>query len=135
LLLSVVSALQALLLLGLVFGGLYLLHLCFGHPLPWPDYRLGFAGEFGVMALLSMTGVAMGLLLSACVNSPDKANALLPYVLIPQMLLGGGFLPIRGKMFWLAAVGSPVYWAYRAARRGGNKFPESFPYFVDYRDA
>jgi hypothetical protein len=135
LLLSVVSALQTLLLLGLVFGGLYLLHWCFGYAVPWPEYRLGFAGEFGVLALLSMVGVAAGLLLSACVNSPDRANALLPYVLIPQIILGGGLLPIKHEpLHTLAMVLSPVYWAFRAVRRGAMKLPPDMPMYAEHDD-
>ena len=58
-------------------------------------HMLGYPAQFGVLALLAMTGVALGLLLSACVATPDRANALLPYVLIPQMILGGGFISVN----------------------------------------
>jgi hypothetical protein len=53
---------------------------------------LGYPAQFGLLVLLATTGVAPGLLLSACVSTPDRANALLPYLLIPQMILGGGIL-------------------------------------------
>ena len=136
LLLSVVSALQTLLLLGVVFGGLYLLHLAFGHALPWPGYRLGFAGEFGVMTLLAMVGVAAGLLLSACVTSPDRATALLPYVLIPQIILGGGILPIHsGPLHAAAVLLSPAYWGFRAVRRGATTLPADLPFTMSYNDS
>jgi hypothetical protein len=136
LLLSVVSALQTLLLLGVVFGGLYLLHLAFGHAMPWPGYRLGFAGEFGVMTLLAMVGVAAGLLLSACVTSPDRATALLPYVLIPQIILSGGLLPVRHEpLRALAVTLSPVYWAYRGVHRGATSLPAELPMHMDYDDS
>src|SRR5262249_21216390 len=135
LVLSVVSAVQTLMLLGLVFGGLYLLHLAFGHAMPWPGYRLRFAGEFGVLALLSMVGVAAGLLLSACVSSPDRANALLPYVLIPQIILGGGLLPVKDEpLRGLAMTLSPVYWAFRGIHRGANKLPAALPMQRDHPD-
>jgi hypothetical protein len=135
---TVVTVFQSALLMGMVFGTQEALaHFWpgrFSSPLI-PQHMVPYPELFGVLVMLSMAGVSMGLLLSACVNSPDKANALLPYVLIPQMLLGGGFLPIRdGVMFWLAAIGSPVYWAYRAVRHGGHEFPESFPYFVSYHE-
>jgi hypothetical protein len=134
---SFVTVIQAAMLMALVFGTQEALaHYYpnrFSAPLI-PQHMLPYPQLFGVLVMLSMAGVAMGLLLSACVNSPDKANALLPYVLIPQMLLGGGFLPIRGVMFYLAAVASPVYWAYRGARHGGQGFPETFPFYVPYPD-
>jgi ABC-type multidrug transport system ATPase subunit/ABC-type multidrug transport system permease subunit len=133
LLLSIVSALQTLLLLGIVFGGLWLLGVCFGYQTPAPEYRLGFWGEFGVLSLLSMAGVAAGLLLSACVNSPDRANALLPYVLIPQIILGGGLLPVKHEpLRGLAMSLSPVYWAYRGIHRGATRLPEALPMHMDY---
>ncbi len=133
LLLTVVSALQALLLLGIVFGGLWLFSVCFGQQMPAPEYRLGFGGEFGVLALLSMTGVAAGLLLSACVSSPDRANALLPYVLIPQIILGGGLLPVKHEpLHGLAMALSPVYWAYRGIHQGSTTLPPELPMHVDY---
>jgi ABC-type multidrug transport system ATPase subunit len=135
---TVVTIFQSLALMGLVFGTQEALAHAwpdkFSAPLI-PQHMLPYPALFGVLVLLSMAGVSMGLLLSACVNSPDKANALLPYVLIPQMLLGGGFLPIRhGVMYWLAAIGSPVYWAYRAARQGAHRFPESLPFSSPFLD-
>jgi hypothetical protein len=88
-----------------------------------------------VLALLATTGVALGLLLSACVSTPDRANALLPYALIPQMILGGGFLAVRaGPLLWLATALSPVYWAYRAVHRGANALPPGFPGHADHPD-
>src|SRR5205085_9423067 len=88
-----------------------------------------------VLVLLSMTGVALGLLLSACVATPDRANALLPYVLIPQIILGGGFLDVsKGLLSWLAAGLSPVFWAFRAAHLNADKLPEGFPGRVPWHD-
>lgn len=132
-----VTALHAFLLAAIVLGVLYLLPLVFtGQTAPHPDHVLSFFPLLGVFVLLSMTGVALGLLLSACVSTPDRANALLPYVLIPQMILGGGFLAVNhGLIFWLAAVFSPVYWAYRAAHLGAGSLPSGFPGSVDYADA
>ncbi|HEX5269332.1 MAG TPA: ATP-binding cassette domain-containing protein, partial [Gemmataceae bacterium] len=135
LLLTLVSALQALVLMGLVFGGLWLLGACLGQQTPAPEYRLGFWGEFGVLSLLSMAGVAAGLLLSACVTTPDRANALLPYVLIPQIILGGGLLPVRHEpLRGLAMALSPVYWAYRGIHRGATRLPPELPMHMEYDD-
>jgi hypothetical protein len=136
LVLSVVSAMQTLVLLGVVFGGLWLLHVAFGQEMPANQYRLGFSGEFGVLALLSMAGVACGLLLSACVSSPDRANALLPYVLIPQIILGGGMISVHHEpLHGLALVLSPVYWAYRGIGRGATSLPPEVPFHADYNDS
>jgi hypothetical protein len=47
-------------------------------------YRLDYLPQFGILVLLGMSGVALGLLLSACVGNPDRAATLFPYVLIPH---------------------------------------------------
>jgi ABC-type multidrug transport system ATPase subunit len=136
LVLSVITMIHAALMMVVVFGALGLLKLTLdGCSVPPPEQRLGYLSMFGVLVLLSMNGVALGLLLSACVSSPDRANALLPYVLIPQLILGGGFLKVTdGPLKWLAMVLSPVYWAYRAVHLGANQLPVSFPGHVDYED-
>jgi ABC-type multidrug transport system ATPase subunit len=134
LLLSLITALQALLLMVLLYGALEALHQYDERfQVPPELYRLDYVSQFGVLALLSMTSVALGLLLSACVSSPDRANALLPYVLIPQIILGGGIMPVKdGPLYLLAVVLSPVYWAFRAVRVGTNDLPEYSGYRMDY---
>src|SRR5205807_2482353 len=99
-------------------------------------YMLNYPAQFGVLVLLSMTGVALGLVLSGCVATPDRANALLPYVLIPQMILGGGIISVNsGVLAYLAKVLSPVYWAFRAVRLGAHDIiPKGFPGHVPYPD-
>jgi hypothetical protein len=134
--LAALSAVQVALLLGTVFGALELQHALTGHDRPPLLYRLDYASLFGVYTLLAVTGVALGLLLSACVATPDRANALLPYVLVPQIILGGGILQVTGGvLFAVAAVGSPVYWAFRAVRRGATALPADVPYAAAYDDA
>jgi ABC-type multidrug transport system ATPase subunit len=130
LVLSLITIFHAFLLMGLLYGTLHLLHWFdpTTHSVPYPGHMLGYASQFGVLTLLSMTGVALGLLLSACVATPDRANALLPYVLIPQMILGGGLLTVdKGLLYSLAFVFSPVYWAYRAVHLGASELPKGFP--------
>jgi hypothetical protein len=137
LVLTVITALHALLLMGIVYGTLELLHHYLpGNSVPSANHMLGYLPQFGVLLLLAMTGVSLGLLLSACVATPDRANALLPYVLIPQLILGGGFLTVReGLLYYLAVSLSPVYWAYRAVHLGARELPEGFPGKVEYNDS
>lgn len=133
--LSVFSAVQVGLLLLTVFGTLELMHLVAGQPTPPLAYRLDYASLYGIMVLLAVVGVALGLALSAAVSTPDRANALLPYVLIPQIILGGGIIPVRhGLLHLVAVVGSPVYWAYRAAHRGETELPVDLPFHETYDD-
>ena len=136
LVLSLISALQVPLLMLLIYGALAVRHALQGTPLPAPEYCLAYLPQYGVLVLLAMTGVATGLLLSACVNTPDRANALLPYLLIPQIILAGGMIPIHhGVLHVLAVTLSPVYWAYRAAHRGSTALPPDFPLRQEYTDS
>src|SRR5262249_43389459 len=135
LILTAITALQALFLMACIYGPLALLHLWFGLEFPYEGYRLPFAGELGVLAVLGMTGVAMGLFLSSLVSSPDQANALLPYVLIPQIILGGGVLSVKeGVIYYVAILFSPAYWGYRAVHRGATRLPPDVPVAMDYND-
>ena len=95
-----------------------------GRPL---GYMLDFVPQYGVLVLLGMTGVALGLLLSACVSSPDRAM-LLPYVLIPQIILGGGILSLEMPLLKATAMTlSPAFWAYDAIRSGAAAVPDYIP--------
>jgi ABC-type multidrug transport system ATPase subunit len=138
LVLTVITALHALILMTLLYGTLALGAWLFpGYcTVPYPGHYLALLPQYGVLVLLAMAGVALGLLLSACVSTPDRANALLPYVLIPQMIFGGGILSAHsGALHYLAITLSPVYWGYRAIHRGAHELPESFPFHVPYPDA
>lgn len=49
----------------------------------------------GMMILVSISSVLMGLLLSALVKTSEQAIALLPLLLIPQLILSGVIYPIN----------------------------------------
>src|SRR5205085_950139 len=103
--LAALTALHALLLMAALYGTLELLaRLVPGSTAPHPHQYLAYLPQFGVLVLLAIAGVALGLLLSACVSTPDRANALLPYVLIPQIILGGGFLSVQSGLLHALAV-------------------------------
>ncbi len=78
--LGFICALQCAMLLGIV------------------DLFLGFGAVWGwlyfFLVLCSLAGVGMGLLLSALVATPEAAIALVPLLLIPQVILGGLIMPI-----------------------------------------
>jgi hypothetical protein len=112
------------------------LHGWLGWETPVAAYMLDFLPQFGVLVVLSMTGVALGLLLSASAATPDRATTLLPYVLIPQVILGGGILPIsHGPLHVAAVLLSPAYWAYRGVRRGATSLPPDLPVTMHYDDS
>jgi ABC-type multidrug transport system ATPase subunit len=137
LVLSIISAFQVLLLMVVVYGTLALLEAAGVAESPAPEYVLAYGPQYGVMVVLATAGVATGLLISACVSNPDRANALLPYVLIPQIILAGGLIPISSGALRVLAVGlSPVYWAYRAVHRGATDIlPADFPFHQEYNDS
>lgn len=130
--LSVITVLHAGVLMLILYGTLELVaYFVPGHTVPPPRHMLGYGPQFGVLAVLAMVGVALGLLLSACVSTADRANALLPYVLIPQMILGGGILSVEsGVLYYLATTLSPVYWGFSAIHLGADELPPDFPGYV-----
>jgi ABC-type multidrug transport system ATPase subunit/pSer/pThr/pTyr-binding forkhead associated (FHA) protein len=81
-------------------------------------YFCNLAGPFdillGVLIMASLTGTALGLLISAVSPTTEAAIAFLPMVLLPFILLGGGIkavheMPSTAKI--IAAV-TPTRWAY-----------------------
>lgn len=79
--LGVVCAIQCAALLGIVYAPLGL--------------QGSFAAMYGVLFLTSLVGLGMGLTLSALVRSQQAAMALVPLMLIPQVILGGVIMPIH----------------------------------------
>jgi ABC transport system ATP-binding/permease protein len=55
-----------------------------------------FFQAYWPLVLCGVAGVALGLLISSIVNSPDKAIALVPILLIPQVLFSGIFGELKG---------------------------------------
>jgi hypothetical protein len=57
-------------------------------------------------------------------------------MLIPQIILGGGLLPIKHEpLRTLAQALSPVYWGYRGVHRGATTLPADLPMHMDYDDS
>jgi ABC transport system ATP-binding/permease protein len=52
-------------------------------------------GAVAMMFLVAVNGTLIGLVISALVNSPEKALTLFPLILIPELLLSGLFLPVK----------------------------------------
>jgi ABC-type multidrug transport system ATPase subunit len=100
-----------------------------------PPYMLNYPSLFLILMLLGLGGVALGLALSAVVPTPDSANSLLPYVMIPQLIFGGGIMAVgTGLLYLLSGTFSSVYWAFRGAHLNANLLPEKFPGWVPYTD-
>jgi ABC transport system ATP-binding/permease protein len=52
-------------------------------------------GAVAILFLVALNGTLIGLVISAVVRTPEKALALFPLVLIPELLLSGLFMPVR----------------------------------------
>lgn len=75
-----------------------------------------FAQELAALIATSISGVAMGLLLSAVVTSPEAAMALTPIALIPQVVLGGLVVPQTMIPHLAPLVATiPARWGFEAA--------------------
>jgi ABC-type multidrug transport system ATPase subunit len=70
-----------------------------------------FGAQFGVLALASLLGTSIGLLISSASNTRDQANTIVPLALVPQLILSGSLVPNLPK--WvdaLAQIFISAYW-------------------------
>lgn len=65
-----------------------------------------------VIGLLSICGVALGLLISVFSKNTDVAASAVPLAVIPQVVLGGLLKPTEGIAEFCAAIFAPCYWGY-----------------------
>ncbi|MEO1273183.1 MAG: ABC transporter permease, partial [Myxococcota bacterium] len=75
-----------------------------------------FFAMFFVLLMTSLVGIGMGLVLSGMVKTSEAATALVPLLLIPQVILGGLVMPIH-KQWWPMEVLSRVMvarWSFEA---------------------
>ena len=78
--LSVLSAVQCLALVMII--------------LPMTGAHIPFFGSYLVIYLTALASTMMGLVVSALVDNTDKANAITPLLLIPQVVLAGCIVPL-----------------------------------------
>ncbi|MGR8935455.1 MAG: ATP-binding cassette domain-containing protein [Gammaproteobacteria bacterium] len=100
--LAALCMLQCLLLLGVIAALLDI-------PGDWPL-------RFAVLFAAGMSATAMGLCVSAFVNSNDKAVATIPILLIPQVILSGAVVKLKGAGLWIAKLSIIAYWAFDAMK-------------------
>ena len=56
----------------------------------------GFLGQWLSLVTLALVGVSLGLLISALSKTTDNAVAMVPAVLLPQIILAGVIAPVEG---------------------------------------
>ncbi len=63
------------------------------------------------LALASLGGVMLGLLVSAIAPNEDTANSLLPIIIIPQTIFAGSIIPLKDWITQIASTVFPIRWA------------------------
>ena len=74
----------------------------------------GFLGQWFSLTTLALVGVSLGLLISALSKTTDNAVAMVPAVLLPQIILAGVIAPVEGFAKLLAQLFISAYWGYRS---------------------
>ncbi len=86
--------------------------------------------QWAVLTALAVAGTAIGLFISALARSEEVAIALLPIIVIPQLILAGVVAPLSGLVELIAKGFVTVYWAERALE---GLAAEADPIFADYK--
>jgi ABC-type multidrug transport system ATPase subunit/pSer/pThr/pTyr-binding forkhead associated (FHA) protein len=69
--------------------------------------------ELAVLLTLALTGVTLGLAISAAAATEEMAITLIPMAVIPQIILSGSIAPLEGLSRLLALLGVSTYWGKR----------------------
>ena len=75
-----------------------------------------FVADMGVLFLAAMAATAMGLTISALVDSNDKAVAIVPILLIPQVIFANVIVTLGDTAQWVAKSTMISYWAFDAMK-------------------
>ncbi len=75
-----------------------------------PDYGM----QAGALLLTSLAGMLMGLLISALVKTEDKAMAIVPILLIPQVIFSGAILSLSQTAETIARWTIVAFWSFNA---------------------
>lgn len=70
-----------------------------------------FDVQFLVLAFTALSGVALGLLVSAVAGTSERAMTLLPVLLIGQAIFSGGLARLAGPALAVARLIVPAYWS------------------------
>jgi energy-coupling factor transporter ATP-binding protein EcfA2 len=73
--------------------------------------------QWATLAGLAMTGTLVGLLISALARTEEVATALVPVIVIPQIILAGVVVPLKGLGRSFARGVITVYWGQQALER------------------
>jgi ABC transport system ATP-binding/permease protein len=71
-----------------------------------------FQQQVAILFLAGMAATTLGLTVSALMDSNDKAIAMVPLLLIPQVVLSGAVVPLNTTSEWIARLTVIAYWAF-----------------------
>ncbi|MGB7069170.1 MAG: FHA domain-containing protein [Pyrinomonadaceae bacterium] len=80
-----------------------------------PGEMLGMP-QLWAMLLTASVGIALGLLISALVNTQQMATSLVPLILIPQILFGG-LMGVPSGLSRVAGLAMPAAWSFDTIKR------------------
>ncbi len=100
--LALLCLLQCLMLLGIVHAMLPL--------------TFGIAGSLAALFLAAFSATCMGLAVSAFVDTNDKAVAMAPILLVPQVVLSNAVVPLGTASQWVAKSSMIAFWALDAMK-------------------
>ena len=78
------------------------------------DISGGFFPILGAVFLAAVAGLSIGLFISSVAPTRQTATSIVPLVLIPMIILGGGILPVKrmNDASFLCATCTPSRWSY-----------------------
>ncbi len=85
--------------------------LLFGIVRIWCGLPGSPGGQWVVLAILGTAGTALGLMISSLAPTEEVAVALVPLIVMPQIILAGVIAPLSGVAKVLAQFAITVYWA------------------------
>lgn len=80
--------------------------------------------QLGILFLTSLSSMMLGLVISAFVDTSDKAISLVPVLLIPQVMLAGVVTPLDNAGKFLAKISILAFWSMDALK---NSFSSESP--------
>ncbi len=103
-------------LVVLVLIALVQVTLLFGIVKLWCGPPGAAMAQWGVLAMLAVAGTTLGLLISALARTEEMAAALVPVVVLPQIILAGVIAPLSGLPEWLARGLIAALWGMQALK-------------------
>jgi ABC-type multidrug transport system ATPase subunit len=83
---------------------------------PFISIQGDLLSRFIVLFSVSIAATTMGLSVSAFVSSNDKAMTTIPMLLVPQIILAGAVVELKGAALWIAKSTMISYWGYEAMK-------------------